>query len=360
MFNLRSCLVLACTIFLLASCKHHEIIEAKDDKAVPDSIIDKTETAAVEMDNITESVKLNGKIIPNESKQAKVYALVSGKIKSLSVELGDYVKEGQTLAVLQSTEVAGVANDMSLAQSNADIARKSLESAEDLYKSNLATEKDLTTAKLEFNKANSELNRARQVSSITGGDNATYLLKAPVSGNIIDKTITNNSEVRQDNSASLFTVADLSTVWVIASVYESDINKIHIGDNVIVNTLSAPDKNYNGRIDKIYDVLDPASRTMKVRISMLNPNNELKPEMFATINVKGKTEGRMLSIPSKAVVLDDSRQYVVVKKDKQELQVKPVQVLKRIGDKAFITGLAEGEQVVTNSQVFLFEALTAK
>jgi cobalt-zinc-cadmium efflux system membrane fusion protein len=356
---LKKYLPLLLTLCMAASCKQHPVEVAKDDNAVPDSIVKKTETAPVIMDDITESVKLNGKVIPNESKQAKVYALVSGKIKSLSAELGDYVKKGQTLAILQSTEVAGVANDVSLAGSNVDITKKNLESTEELYKSNLATEKDLTNARLEFNKASSELNRARQVSAITGGNNATYMLNAPISGSIIEKTITNNSEVRQDNNSSLFTVADLSAVWVIASVYESDINKIKMGDNVIVNTLSAPEKNYPGKIDKIYDVLDPASRTMKVRISMNNPKNELKPEMFATINVKGKSAGSMLSIPSKAVVLDNSKQYVVVKKDKQ-LSIKPIQVLKRIGDTSFITGLSEGEQVVTNSQVFLYEALNTK
>ena len=346
-------------IAIISSCSGHDVTATKEDNAIPDSVVSKTETAPVVMDDISESVKLNGKIIPNETKQTKVYALVSGKVKSLSVELGDYVKEGQTLAILQSTEVAGVANDLSLAQSNVDITKKNLESAEQLYKSNLATEKDLTTARLEFNKASSELNKANQVSSITGGNNATYLLKAPISGNVIEKNITNNSQVRQDNSASLFTVADLSTVWVIASVYESDINKIHVGDNVIVNTLSAPDKNYQGRIDKIYDVLDPASRTMKVRISMGNPHNELKPEMFTTINVKGKSEGSMLSIPSKAVVLDDSKQYVIIKKDKL-LSIKAIRIIKRIGDKSFITGLNEGDLVITNSQVFLYEALNSK
>ena len=344
---------------LTSSCGQHTVETPKDDNAVPDSIVTNTVTAPVMMEDVAESVKLNGRIIPNETRQAKVYALVSGRIKSLTAELGDFVQKGQSLAVLQSTEVAGAGNDVTMAGANLDIAKKNLESTEDLYKSNLATGKDLTSARLEFNKASSELNRARQVAAITGGSNATYTLSSPISGNIIEKNITNNSEVRQDNSASLFTVADLSVVWVIASVYESDINKIKIGDNVIVNTLSAPEKNYPGKIDKIYDVLDPASRTMKVRISMLNPRRELKPEMFATINVKGKPEGRMLSIPSKAVVMDNSRQYVVVKNGKQ-LFIKPVQVQKRIGDTSFITGLQEGEQVVTNSQVFLYEALNTK
>lgn len=352
-------LPLLLAVCMLSSCGEHKAVVAKTDNAVPDSIINNIETATVTMQDMAESVKLNGKIIPNETRQAKVYALVSGKISSLTAELGDAVKKGQQLAVLHSTEVAAVANDVSLASSNADISKKNLESAQDLFNSHLATEKDVVNAKLEYNKAVSELNRAKQVSAITGGNNASFVLTSPISGNIIEKNISNNSEVRQDNSASLFTVADLSTVWIIASVYESDINKIAVGDNVIVNTLSAPEKNYSGKIDKIYDVLDPASRTMKVRISMLNPNHELKPEMFATINVKGKTEARMLSVPSRAIVLDNSRRYVVVKKDRQ-LSIKPVQLLKRIGETSFVTGLTEGEQVVTNSQVFLYEALSAK
>jgi len=354
----KACMALV-VMGILSSCGEHEAIVEKNDNAIPDSVISKTETAPATMEDVVETVKLNGKIQANESKQARVYALVSGKIKSLSVELGDNVKKGQTLAVLQSTEVAGVANDLTLAQSNVDMTQKTLESTEDLYKDNLATERELTSAKLDHNKALSELNRAKQVSAITGGTNATYTLSAPINGTIIEKNITNNSEVRQDNSASLFTVADLANVWIIANVYESDINKVKIGDNVIVKTLSAPDKNYQGRIDKIYDVLDPASRTMKVRISMNNPNAELKPEMFATVMVKGKAEGRMLAIPSRAVVMDNSKQYVVVKKDKQ-LSIRPVVIQKRIGETTFITGLQEGEQVVTNSQVFLYEALNSK
>src|SRR5256885_1032269 len=177
--------MLACCLsFALVSCDTHALSPVKDDSPVPDSIIQKAKTGPVTMEDMTDIVKLNGKIIPNETKQAKVYALVSGKIRSVSVELGDYVKKGQPLAVLQS------------------------------------------------------------------------------------------SEVRQDNNTNLFTVADLSTVWIIANVYEADITNVHIGDEVTVNTLSDPEKNYYGKIDKIYDVLDPATRTMKVRISMNNRDNE--------------------------------------------------------------------------------------
>lgn len=342
------------------SCANHEVVAPKDDSAVPDSVVKHVTTAPVKIEDVSDVIKLNGKIVPNENRQAKVYALVSGRIHSVSVELGDHVKKGQQLAVLQSTEVAGAANDLSVAQSSLDIAQKNLQSTEDMYKSNLATEREVISARQELNIAVSGLNKARQVSSITGGHNATYVLTAPIAGDVIEKTITSNSEVRQDNSTNLFTVADLSTVWIIANVYEADINNIHIGDAVTVNTLADPEKSYTGKIDKIYDVLDPANRTMKVRISMQNKNNELKPEMFATIVVQGKSSGKMLSIPSEAVVLDNSKRYVVVKKSPDSLAIQEIQIIKRAGDKTFITGLSEGQQVVINSQVFLYEALNSK
>ncbi|MBE7172888.1 MAG: efflux RND transporter periplasmic adaptor subunit [Williamsia sp.] len=346
--------------FSCVACKEHTATEVKDDKPVPDSVAKQVAISPAVLADQTNLIRLNGKITPDESKQAKVYALVSGKITAVSVELGDHVNKGKQLAVLQSTEVAGVANDVAVAQSNLAMAQKNLQAAEDMYKSNLATEREVTSARLEASKATAELNRATQVSSITGGKNASYVLTAPISGSIIEKTITNNSEVRQDNSTSLFTVADLSTVWVIANVYEADISKIHLGDSVTVNTLASPDKNYTGRIDKIYDVLDPANRTMKVRISMPNPNDELKPEMFVTISAKEASQGQKLSIPSVAVVLDNSKHYVIVKKGAGSLAVREVQVIDRIGDRTFVTGLSEGEQVVTNSQVFIYQALSTQ
>jgi len=322
-----------------------------------DSIMQTVQTGSVTMENASESFKLNGKIQANEDHQAKVYALASGKIKSVNVALGDKVKQGQTLAVLQSMEVAGSSNDLSLAEANVAMTKKNLESTKDLYEGNLATSREYTTAQVDYNKALSELNRAKQVLAITGGKNAVYELKAPLTGYVIERNITGNSEVRQDNNNSLFTVADLSTVWAIANVYESDISRIHLGDTVRVNTLANPNAPFFGTIDKIYNVLDPANRTMKVRISMPNPNNELMPEMFVTVKVFGKSADNMLTIPSQAIVLDNSKNYVVVK-DARGLHIKEVQLIKRVDDKAYVQGLLEGEQVVTNSQVFIYQALT--
>jgi cobalt-zinc-cadmium efflux system membrane fusion protein len=345
----------------LVSCGGHKTEETRpDEKKILDSLAQHVPTEPVTFEDMSETIKLNGKIQPNEAAQAKVYALVSGRISNANTELGDYVTKGKQLASLQSTEVAGISNDLSVAKSNVELARKNLQSAEDLYKGGLATEKDYITAKLEYNKAQSELSKSSQVARITGGSGqSSYVLTAPISGYVIEKNITNNSEVRADNSNSLFTIADLSTVWVIANVYETDIPSIHLGDSVSVYTLSDPNRKYFGKIDKVYDVLDTENRTMKVRISMPNKDNSLKPEMFARIYVKGKSSGqKALAVPTGAIVLDDSKNYVVVKGSNNQLSVKPIQIIRRLGAKTFVTGVEEGDKVVTDSQVFLFEALS--
>lgn len=347
-------------IYFLVSCNSRPKKEdAANRPVISDSLIGTLQTAPVLPKDESNVVKLNGKIQPDESKLVKVYALVSGKIQKVNVELGDFVRRGQTLAVLRSTEVAGTSNDIVLAESNVAMTRKALETTKDLYDGKLATEQDYINAKLAYNNALAQLNKAKQVASITGGQNSTYVITAPLTGYVIEKNITNNSAVRPDNSSDLFAIADLSKVWVMANVYEADINNVHLGDSVRVNTLASPEKNYVGKVDKIYNVLDPTTRTMQVRISMDNTSGELKPEMFATVTLSGKSSGKLLSIPSHAIVMDDSRNFVIVKKGKQ-LQVKEVNLIKRVEDEAYILGLSEGDTVVTSSQVFLYQALITK
>ena len=341
------------------SCNKKQQVAITDKQPLSDSIIKNVETAPAVLEDVDDVIKLNGKIEANENKQAKVFSLVSGRINSVKVELGDYVKKGQMLAVLRSTEVAGLTNDLSTAQSDVTLTKKALETSKDLYEGKLATEQDYLNAQISYNKALSELNRIKEVTSITGGKSSTYTITAPLSGYVIEKNITNTSEVRSDNSTDLFAIADLSSVWVMANVYEADMDNIHLGDLVKVSTLANEEKEYTGKIDKIYNVLDPATRTMKVRISMDNPGIELKPEMFATVTVNVKGKVQRLTIPAQAIIMDNSKNYVVVKSD-NKLAVREINLLKRIDNKAYITGLTEGEPVVTSSQVFIYQALITK
>ena len=345
--------------FVCASCSNHKAGPEGAQTPVPGLMTKDIEAVPVTTEDLNEQIKLNGNVQADETKLARIFALVSGRIQSVNAELGDYVKKGQVLAVLKSTEVAGVTNDLSLAASNLAMAEKSLETTRDLYEGKLATEQDYLNARISYNKARSELNRAQQVASITGGHSDGYVVTAPISGFIISKNISGNSEVRSDNSTELFSVANLSQVWVMAQVYEVDMKSVHVGDTVRVNTLADPGKTYTGKIDKIYNMLDPATRTMQVRISLENPDYALKPEMFATVLVSGRPVRNVLVIPASAVIMDNSRNYVITKRGGQ-LQVMEIGVIKRIGDRACVSGLSASDTVVTRSQVFIYQALTSK
>lgn len=356
---INSIVATALLLLLLNACHKPAEETAKEEELIPAEVMKNLETAFVDSEEIGNVVRLNGKIAPDDAKTAKVYALVSGRVMNLPVQLGDYVKKGDVLAVLKSAEVAGIGNDLATAESNVEMTRKAMETTKDLFDGKLVAEQDYINAKVAYNKALAELNRAKQVAAITGGDNATYVITSPVNGLVIEKNISPNSEVRADNSINLFTVADLNTVWIMANVYETDLNKVHEGDSVTVNTLVEPDRNYTGCIDKIYNVLDPTNRTMKVRVTLPNTANELKPEMFVTVLVKGKPGSRRLSIPARALVMDNTKNYVVLRRQ-GKLQIQEVTLLNRIDTRAYVDGLKVGDEVVTNSQVFIYQALSSK
>ena len=327
--------------------------------AINDSILMNLPKTTVHIEEINRALKLNGRITPDEARQASVYALVSGRIGQVNVELGDCVRKGQMLAVLKSAEVAGVNNELALAKSNLEIARKNRDTYKELYESNLVAEREYIIARAEYEKALSELQKAENVSAITGGENSDYTLVSPVSGYIIAKNITSNSEVRADMAEPLFAIADLSVVWILADVFEVDIDHIALGQSVEVSTLSNPNKIYEGKIDKIYNVLDPDTRTMKVRVSLANPHNDLKAGMFVSVKVNAKSREHAVVTPTEALIFDNNQLYIIVIGKNGQPEIRSVHEVFRSGNKCYLEGVEEGETVIIKGQVFLFESLMA-
>jgi cobalt-zinc-cadmium efflux system membrane fusion protein len=339
----------------VASCRNSKTESAE--RTVNDSVLASLPRTAVHTEEVSRELKLNGRIVPDEAHQSSVYALVSGRIGRISVELGDRVRKGQTLAVLKSAEVADVNNELTLARSNLEIANKNCDTYRELYESNLVSERDYIAARVEYEKALSELQKAENVSAITGGENSLYKLVSPLDGYIVAKHITGNSEVRADMADPLFSIADLSVVWILVDVFEVDIAHIGLEQAVSVHTMSNPDVIYEGKIDKIYNVLDPETRTMKARVSLVNSGNSLMPGMFVSVKVDIKNGLQAVATPSKSLVFDNNMTYVIVMNGNKSPEIRPVKIILRSGDKCYVEGLADGETVITGSQIFLFEAL---
>lgn len=365
MLSVKSCSVrylgaaLLCAA-LFTACKHTpQEVNQRETFVMSDTMLSRIALSEVKTGAVKSQLKLVGKIIADENKLVEVYPLVGGNVAEVNVELGDYVKKGALLSVIRSGEVADFERQLIDAQSDLLVAQKNLHVAEDLFESKLASEKDVLTAKNEVNKTQAELARLKEIFTIYGIDKKSeYQVKAPISGFIIEKKINRDMQLRPDKADNIFTIAEINDVWVSASVYESDISRITPHMEAEVRTLSYPDSTFYGHIDKIYNILDPETRTMKVRIKLNNLGYLLKPEMNATIGLKYNEGISMTYIPSSAVIFDNSKTYVMIFKDKYNIETREVEVYKQSGSTAYISkGLKEGEQVISKNQLLIYDAL---
>jgi membrane fusion protein, heavy metal efflux system len=361
-FNIFVCTTLLALPFLVQSCDPKpKATDEKQGYVIPDSLLKTLEIDTVVSSKIVNALTLTGKVDFDEDNVIKIYPAISGLVSDIKVMLGDYVQKGQVLAQMRSSEMAGYSNDLTTARSNAEIAKKSMEATDDMYKSGLSSQRDLLAAQESYNQAQSTLQKAERVLNLNGGSlNGSYVIKSPISGFVVEKQANNNMMIRPDNSTGLFTISDLKTVWVMANVYESNIPYIKTGDSVNISTLSYPGKVFKGKVDKIMNVLDPTNKVMKLRIILPNPGYLLKPEMFANVTVNNTENKRMLSIPSRALIFDHSQYYVLVYKSPSDISIRAVQVLNTVGDQSFISsGLQAGDRLVGTEALLIYQELNS-
>jgi len=344
---------------LFYGCDETKKPEEKVKYMIPDSLLNSIVVDTVKRCPLVNMVKLTGMVDFNQDRQVNIYSLVSGKIQDIKVQLGDFVKKGQILAVVNSGEMAGYGYNLVVAETNVKTTRKQLDAMSDLYKSGLTSILDLTIAQASYDQAVSQLETAKKVLQINGNStNGNYIVRSPISGFIVQKNVTNNTLVRTDNGTCLFTVSDLNDVWVQGNVYEANLEQVHVGDLVDVRILSAPDKVFKGKIDKILNVLDPASKVNRVRVVLKNTDYQLKPQMFASLMVSNPENRQALCLLSKCLIYDRSRYYVLVEKGKGDAEIRPVEVLNSLEDKTYIgSGVQEGERVIASNALQIFTEL---
>jgi membrane fusion protein, heavy metal efflux system len=336
-------------------------IDDKKGYVLPDSLLKIIDIDTVSASRVMNSLTLTGKVDFNEDNVIKIFPTTSGQVSSIKVMPGDYVKKGQLLAVIRSPDMAGYSNDFVTAQSNVELAKKTLDATNDMFKSGLASQRDQLAAQEGYNQALSALEKAKRILNLNGGSlNGEYTLKSPIDGFVVDRQVNNNMMIRSDNSNALFTISDLKNVWVMANVYESNISLVKMGDTVDITTLSYPGKVFRGKIDRIMNVLDPSNKVMKLRIVLANPGFLLKPEMFASVVVNTTKNDVMMSIPSKDLIFDHSQYYVLVYKSASDITIRPVQVFNSVGDKSYITeGLSEGELLIGKEALLIYQELNS-
>lgn len=356
-FNFFSILFVGLFVF---SCGKKEAQEDNEKFVLSKEMFKKIDFANAEYSPLIYELKTFGKVTTDPNNTVEVFPAIGGKVSSISAQLGDYVNKGQILAVLQSTEVAGYKKELLDAQADLVNAEKGLQVANDMYKGKLATDKDVLAAKKEVENAKSEIQRIKQLYSIYNlGSNNTYYIKAPISGFISEKNITPDMLIRSDRTENLFTVSKINTVWVMANISESNISQIKVGCEADIQTLSYPDKIIQGKVDRIFNMINPETKSMQARIQLSNEGYVLKPEMNATVTLKVRQNKDMLSVPSSSIIFDNDKNYVLVYYINNNIEARSVDVYQQNKQVAYIqSGLKPGDKVITKNALLVYRALS--
>lgn len=349
-------------VFSISCSKSHSNDKKDPRYCLTDSLFKTITLDSVKTEQVFGELNLSGKITFDETKVVKVYPLASGHVQDVRITLGDYVQAGQLLALVKSADVAGILSDAVAAKNDLAIARKNMEVSNDLYKSGLASEKDFIVAQSELAKAQATFNKSSEILKIYSspeGNLSGYYIKAPISGFIVEKKINEGMEIRSDAGDNIFTISDLKDVWVMANVYETDVSKIRLGYEANVSALSYNDRIFKGKIDKIFNVMNPETKVMNVRVVLNNTDYLLKPGMFARTTIHYSENQKMLSIPSSAVVFDNNKNWVVRFHDKCNTELLPVNIYKQLNDRTYIKEgfIQENDRIISKHGLFIYNAL---
>ncbi|HXB11136.1 MAG TPA: efflux RND transporter periplasmic adaptor subunit [Bacteroidia bacterium] len=357
-------LFLIVVALFLAGCKR-EAPQASDQSTDSNLV----ELNSIQMKQITtDTVKvqeertdlvLSGKVTFDKDFLSPVYSLVSGNVLKVNASQGDYVKQGQTLAILKSADVSNYESQYAVAQNQLKTARRNLDIANELFKTKVYSEKDVMQAQNDYKAAVATLHTVEtylKTYKVIGTDtNAVYTISSPIDGYVVSKSVNEGMNVRTDNTNPLFTISYLKTVWVLANVYENDIPQISTGDSADITTVAYPDKKRKGVISKMGNVLDSSASTMQARIVLDNKDSTLKSGMFATVVVHLDKHKKALAVPKEALVFYDNQYYVMVSKGNSKFEKRAVTIEGTNQTYAYVSkGLQPNEVVVCKNSLYVY------
>jgi len=285
-------------------------------------------------------------------------APIDGRATALLVRPGDRVRAGQALVELSSPQVGTVQADAQKAQSDLSVAQKASDRVHTLKADGAISDKEVAQAEADLRKAKADVGRTSaqlRALSISASEPATNVaLHAQVAGTVVERNVLVGQEVRADQAAPLLTITNLDTVWVLADVYEQDLGLIEQGAEVAVRVPAYPGVDFKGKVGHIGDVVDPVTRTVKIRCLVPNPGGRLKPEMFAKVELHDISGRKVIQIPAKAVIIDGDKTRVLVASEGNLFRPRQVEVGPELdGVVRVLSGLKTGEKIVTDGALFL-------
>jgi membrane fusion protein, heavy metal efflux system len=304
------------------------------------------------------SVTLPGRVTFDEDHTQRVASPIDGRAVSILAKLGDKVRAGQPLIELSSPNVGQLQADAQKAMSDLSLAEKATERVHKLQAEGAVADKDVAQAENDLRKAKSDSGRTTaQLKSlgVSPTDPAVAVaLRAQIPGVVVERNVLVGQEVRADQASPLVTITSLDTVWVQADAYEQDLSLVAEGDAVTIRVPAYPAETFPGKVGHVGEVVDSASRTVKIRCLVDNKSRKLKPEMFAKVDVLNAAGHKLILVPAQAVLNDGDKSVVIVASEGNVFRSRRVEVGPDTDGKVrVLTGLHAGEKIVTDGAIFM-------
>jgi cobalt-zinc-cadmium efflux system membrane fusion protein len=330
---------------------------------IPEDQMQHVQVVTIEPTTLKRTLRLTGAVAYNAFNTTPVITQVGGPVSRILVVPGQHVKAGEPMLDVSSPDFSQLLDSYLKAADSFRLAEKFYARAQDLFQHHAIAERDLEQAESDRNHAQADLNAAEQGMKILGIKNPEDLAKtpssalipvlAPISGEVVERLVS-PGQVVQAGQTQAFTISDLSTVWVLANVYQADLAYVHSGDDVVVETDAYPDS-FHGRISYVSPALDPGTRTLQARIVVDNPGEKLKRDMYCTVTVTAGVLSNVIAVPNSSVLRDDNNQpFVYVATGQNQFGRRDVNLGEsQNGQTQIMKGISVGERVVGDGSLFL-------
>lgn len=343
--------------------------ESKADTAelfsVPQEQMAHVKIATVEKSNFPRVLRFTGSVAYNAFKTTPVFSPVGGPVQEILVTPGQTVHAGQPLLTVTSPDYSAARSAYIKAKSVFLLADKNYDRAKDLYEHKAIAERDLQQAESDRAAAQADMVSSEDALRAVGIKDPESILKAaakssgatpvlaPVNGEVTDRLV-GPGQLLQVGVTQCFNISDMSTVWVLMNVYQSDLAYVRPGDSVEISTDAYPGT-FHGKVSYIAAALDPTTRTLQARIVTQNPGEKLKNNMYVTATVQAGAVKDALTVPDSSVLRDAENQpFVYILQSQNQFARRPVSVMEGGNGRTIITsGLKEGEKVAGDGALFL-------
>jgi len=341
--------------------------ESKTDTAglftIPQDQMSHVQVVTVQASKLTRTLRLTGAVAYNAFSTTPVITQVGGPVAKILVVPGDRVKRGQPLLEVSSPDYSLLLAAYLKARDVFRVANKNYERAQDLFAHHAIADRDLLQAESDRIQAQADLSAAEEGMKILGIPKPEDLEKSPISaqipllapigGEVVERLVS-PGQVMQAGTTQAFTISDMSTVWVMANIYQGDLAYVKDGDQATITTDSYPDK-FSGKISFISPALDPNTRTLQARIVVDNPGGKLKKDMYCVATVTAGTISNAIAVPDSSILRDDENQpFVYVATSSNQFGRRQVDIgQSENGQTQILKGLSPGDKVAANGSLFL-------